>query len=417
MKKLWMVGAIVLTVAGLMLLIPKLPIGAAPTDFHMEGSTLISYTGTATTVSVPANVEVIGRSAFENNSKIKKVTIPDSVETIEEYAFWGCSSLESVSFGKGLWEIPDFTFTGCESLKKVYIPDNIRRIGIMSFADCKALRELAIPASVTDIHETSFRGVPQLYILAEEYSYPYRYALERGQDMDNPPEEEPDESEAEPQPVPTSTPVPTPEPTNRPSGEVVGSTTIVGNKAVIFMDSEDMIARDGADVDLEKLFPAETKVEDWQYYRETGLKEMELPRGTTQIGRFGFARSGLKKIIIPEGVTTIRYAAFYHCDDLQEISIPSTVTKVENKAFTFTPWLNAFLDGTDDTDGDFLIVGDGVLLAYRGNQPEVIIPEGVKYIAPEAFLNHKEIKNVRWPESLEYVEESAFSGCEFKPAF
>lgn len=417
MRKFWMVGAIVLTVAGLLLLVPKGTAGAAPTDFQIEGTTLVSYTGTATTVSVPANVEIIGRSAFENNCKIKKVTIPDSVQTIEEYAFWGCESLENVSFGKGLWEIPDFTFTGCESLKKVYIPDNIRRIGIMTFADCESLRELAIPVSVTDIHESSFEGVPDLYILAEEYSYPYRYALERGQDMEKRPSSEA-ETDSDSQPVPTQTPKPTPEPTNRPIGQVMGSTTIVGNSAVIFMDGEDMIARDGAEVDLEKLFPPESYVEDWRYYRDLGLVEMELPRGTTKIGRFGFARSNLKKITLPEGVTTIGYAAFYHCDNLQEITIPSTVTRIENKAFAFTPWLKNFLNGEGDAaDDDFLIVGDGILLAYRGNRTEVVVPEGVKYIAPEAFLNHKEIQNVDWPDSLEYVDESAFSGCEFKPAF
>lgn len=428
MRKFWMVGAIVLTVAGLLLLVPKGTAGAAPTDFQIEGSTLISYTGTATTVSVPVNVEIIGRSAFENNSKIKKVTIPDSVKTIEEYAFWGCNNLESVSFGKGLWEIPDFTFTGCESLKKVFIPDTIRRIGIMTFADCESLEEIAIPVSVTDIHESAFEGVPNLYILAEEYSYPYRYALERGQNIGNPPVTESEKTDSETHPVPIETPKPTPEPTNRPIGQVMGTTTIVGNKAVIFMDGEDMIARDGAEVDMEKLFPPESYIEDWYYYRDKGLVEMELPRGNVKIGRFGFARSNLKKIILPEGLTTIGYAAFYHCDNLQEIYIPSSVTRIENKAFTFTPWLNNFLTGGDDVQGDsqdvtagndsdFLIVGDGILLAYRGNREEVTVPEGVKYVAPEAFLNHKEIKTVNWPDSLEEVDESAFSGCEYKPAF
>lgn len=40
---------------------------------------------------------------------------------------------------------------------------------------------------------------------------------------------------------------------------------------------------------------------------------------------------------------------------------------------------------------DFLISGD-ILVAYKGNLPEVVIPDGVRVIAEEAFRNHTELK-------------------------
>ncbi len=423
MKKLWMAGAVVSSVALFFVLVPKLPTaGATTSDFVIEGTTLVNYTGTATTVSVPDNVEKIGRSAFEENDQIKKITIPDSVTTIEEYAFWGCDSLEKVVLGKGLQEVADFTFTACTNLQDVSIPDNIGRIGIMAFADCTGMEELYIPISVTDIHETAFDGSEQLQIRAKEYSYPYRYALARAEKLANAPVS-PLATKApilvDTLPVPT--PIPTPQPTNRPIGEVMGTTTIVGNQAVVFMDWEEMEVSYGKDVDVEGFLEEleeRKQVEAWSYYRDKALKNMSLPGGTLEVGAFSFARSSLESMELPHGLQSIRYAAFYHCDQLEEVNIPATVTKIEAKSFAFTPWLESFYAGTmeETKDSDFLIVGDGVLLAYRGNTANVIIPEGVKYIAAEAFLQHTEIESVQLPTTLEAIDKDAFLGCTYNPA-
>lgn len=413
-----------MSVAALFALMPKAPaVGAATSDFIIEGTTLVSYTGTSATVSVPSTVETIGRSAFEENHKIKKVTIPDSVTIMEEYAFWGCDNLETVVLGKGLQEVADFTFTACGSLKKVSVPDNISRIGIMAFADCMSLEEIYIPPSVTDIHETAFDGVPNLQITAKEYSYAYGYAIARGEKLANAPVS-PLATEAPVEEIllPASTPIPTPEPTNRPIGDVVGSATIVGNQAVVFIDNTEMKVSHGADIDIEAFKEQQTvreRVADWSFYGDKSLVQVELPGGTIQIGCFSFARSNLESIELPHGLTTIEYAAFYHCDNLKEIHIPGTVTKIEAKAFAFTPWMEEFLAGTSEAgrNSDFLIVGDGVLLAYRGEAASVIIPEGVKYIAAEAFLKHAEIESVQFPSTLEAIDANAFEGCTYKPAF
>ena len=425
MKKLWMVGALVLTVAVLFALTPNVTAGAATSDFIMEGTTLVSYTGTATTVSVPDNVEIIGRSAFEKNSKIKKVTLPNSVTTIEEYAFWGCTNLETVYLGKGLYEVADFTFTACENLSEVYIPDNIRRIGIMTFAECKNLQKISIPVSVTDIHETAFDDVPGLEIIAEEYSDPYRYALERAKRLAD--------AQAEPEPtetpvtvvevvIPTAAPVWTPSPTMLPqdSGTLVGSASIVGNKAVLFVNNTDMEVKKGTEVSLDDFkeeVVVKTAVLDWSYYGDKSLSYVEPPKTTSEIGSFAYARSSLRSITLPQGVEKIEYAAFYHCDNLKEIYIPDSVTRIEAKAFSFTPWLEAFLSGNMEAvgDSDFLIVGDNVLLAYRGSTSNVVIPEGVKHIAAEAFLNHEEIETVTFPTTLLSIDSTAFAGCDYQP--
>ena len=71
MKKLLMVGATLLALALLFLLVPASLSGASAEDFHIEGTTLVDYTGTASNVTIPDTVEIIGRSAFENNQVVR----------------------------------------------------------------------------------------------------------------------------------------------------------------------------------------------------------------------------------------------------------------------------------------------------------------------------------------------------------
>ena len=55
---------------------------AIASDFQMEGSKLLKYTGTAEVVSIPAGVQSIGEEAFAGNDDIIKVKIDGEVESI-----------------------------------------------------------------------------------------------------------------------------------------------------------------------------------------------------------------------------------------------------------------------------------------------------------------------------------------------
>lgn len=150
------------------------------------------------------------------------------------------------------------------------------------------------------------------------------------------------------------------------------------------------------------------KIVDQAFYKQTDMTDYEFDPGITQIGEFSFARSGLTEVTLPEGLETIGYGAFYHCDELSEVTIPSSVQRIEPYAFANTPWLTNWMNGRGEA---FLIVGDGILLAYRGADSRITIPDGVKTIAQGCFSGHKGIVSVSMPPSLEVICEEAFSNC------
>lgn len=140
------------------------------------------------------------------------------------------------------------------------------------------------------------------------------------------------------------------------------------------------------------------------YYLDKALEEFEVPEGIVNVGDFAFARSNLKSITLPDGVKNIGYGAFYHCDNLSEINIPDSVENVSSYAFNDTPYV---LNNPEK----FVIIGDGILIAYKGNDTTVNIPEGVKNIADGTFRDNLGITAVNFPDSLVKIGEDAFNGC------
>ena len=421
--KKWVVVMALIATA---LILTHLPVSeadaaASASDFQMEGSTLTKYRGSDERVTIPDTVEVVGESAFENNQKVQFVVVPKSVKRLDAYVFWGCNHLEEVVLGKGLTTVDEYSFAGCTGLKQITIPDNVQSIDAQAFAGCTNLTDIYIPATVTSIAEDAFLNCDNVTIHADEGSVAAQFAQKlAGQRSQNPlvtatpaPMQTSDatsDTQATAEPEPTATPAPTPVP-----GNVLGSTIVVGNHAMVMVLPEEETVKQGyTEQEADQETGGETQditaeaedgtIPEWKYYRDQSIKAVSIPEGTTEIGRFAFSRSSAESVTFPEGVTTIDYAAFYHCDDLNSVILPDTVTRVEAKAFTHTGWMDDFEENSMD---DYLISGD-ILLAYKGNLPEVTIPDGVRVIADEVFRSHTELKKVHLPASVTNIGDSAF---------
>ena len=422
--KKWMA---VIALAVTALILTHLPVSeadaaASASDFQTQGSTLVKYRGTEERVTIPDTVEVVGESAFENNQKVQFVVIPKSVKRLDAYVFWGCNNLEEVVLGKGLTTVDEYSFAGCTGLKQITIPENIQSIDAQAFAGCVNLTDIYIPATVTGIAEDAFLNCDNVTIHADEGSVAAQFAQKLAEQKNRDPlvtaapvqtptaVSRPD-TQATTEPVSTATPAPVATPV---PGNVLGSTIIVGNHALVMVHpGEEKVQQGytepeaGQETGEEQDITAETengKIPEWMYYRNQSVSAVTIPEGTTEIGRFAFSRSSLRTVTIPEGVTVIDYAAFYHCDNLDNVILPDTVNTVVAKAFTHTGWMDDFEENSMD---DFLISGD-ILVAYKGNLPEVVIPDGVRVIAEEAFRNHTELKKVHLPASVTDIGNDAF---------
>lgn len=422
--KKWMA---VIALAVTALILTHLPVSeadaaASASDFQTQGSTLVKYRGTEERVTIPDTVEVVGESAFENNQKVQFVVIPKSVKRLDAYVFWGCNNLEEVVLGKGLTTVDEYSFAGCTGLKQITIPENIQSIDAQAFAGCVNLTDIYIPATVTGIAEDAFLNCDNVTIHADEGSVAAQFAQKLAEQKNRDPlvtaapvqtptaVSRPD-TQATTEPVSTATPAPVATPV---PGNVLGSTIIVGNHALVMVHpGEEKVQQGytepeaGQETGEEQDITAETengKIPEWMYYRNQSVSAVTIPEGTTEIGRFAFSRSSLRTVTIPEGVTVIDYAAFYHCDNLDNVILPDTVNTVGAKAFTHTLWMDDFEENSMD---DFLISGD-ILVAYKGNLPEVVIPDGVRVIAEEAFRNHTELKKVHLPASVTDIGNDAF---------
>ena len=422
--KKWMA---VIALAVTALILTHLPVSeadaaASASDFQTQGSTLVKYRGTEERVTIPDTVEVVGESAFENNQKVQFVVIPKSVKRLDAYVFWGCNNLEEVVLGKGLTAVDEYSFAGCMGLKQITIPENVQSIDAQAFAGCVNLTDIYIPATVTVIAEDAFLNCDNVTIHADEGSvaaqFSQKLAEQKNRDplvtaapVQTPTAVSRPDTQATTEPVSTATPAPVATPV---PGNVLGSTIIVGNHALVMVHpGEEKVQQGytepeaGQETGEEQDITAETengKIPEWMYYRNQSVSAVTIPEGTTEIGRFAFSRSSLRTVTIPEGVTVIDYAAFYHCDNLDNVVLPDTVNTVGAKAFTHTGWLDDFEENSMD---DFLISGD-ILVAYKGNLPEVVIPNGVRVIAEEAFRNHTELKKVHLPASVTDIGNDAF---------
>lgn len=398
---------------------------------------------------------------YFSSNEAEEYIMPDSVTEVERYAFWGCQNLEKVQLSPYLYSIPEYMFSNCRDLKTVDIPYSVRKISAKAFEDCVRLKTVAVPLSVTEIHETAFDGCPGLRLIAEEGSYAQTfYDLLKEKQMQEKEKTktndhtavgllygqgEYDDSVSENTSIQPSdvklnideesyisNSTATYNPYNpadvsgldvnayyaNDGGDVVGKSRVVGNEAVIlptdgFASNTTNIASDeqtqAFTPDMELSDDGSHKISKKKYYEDETLTDVILENSITEIDDFAFARSGLTGIAIPEGVTRIGYGAFYHCDNLSYIDIPSTVKEIMPQAFEETAYLKNWK--ADPAGSDFLVVGDGILIAYKGTQGNVTLPANVKKIAGGVFKDHTEIFKVTCDEFAVEIGEDAFAGC------
>ncbi len=130
----------------------------------------------------------------------------------------------------------------------------------------------------------------------------------------------------------------------------------------------------------------------------TSLEQIEFPDSLTYIDGAAFGRcEALKEITIPDNVQSIDDNAFNECTRLEKVNGGKGLTKVGSNAFEGTQWLL-------DYPSEYVMLGN-VLVAYKGNEKDVYLEDGIIGVSPEAFYDC-EIESIHMPETLSYFRLS-----------
>ena len=340
--------------------------------FTGAGITRILYAG-STTQWVDANMS----SVFGTSVIVYYEMTGYSVDNDVLVAYTG--SAESVSVPGFIVKIDDRAFHDRNSMKSITLPNSLKYIGQSAFDGCTSLERITIPSSVVSIEKWAFdncRSLTKISVVSDNKYYS-------------------------------------------------ASGGVLYNK-----DRSELL----------RCPPA------------LGGDSFTVPSTVTVIGDSAFATcSGLTKVTIPDGVVTIEPYAFDQCANLTDITIPASVTSIGKYAFrsgkklqavtmnavspsvgtgafqncpvtkvvyagSQTQWNAAGLNEVFSSatvvysSSDFDIDGT-TLVAYKGNDASVVIPDNVTKIGARAFYGCTGVKSVTIPGSVTAIGESAFSGC------
>lgn len=113
--------------------------------------------------------------------------------------------------------------------------------------------------------------------------------------------------------------------------------------------------------------------------------------------------SGCKNSSIPSGITAIGKRAFECVEDLTEITLPVSVTRIEAASFQASGLENIILPD------NLAYIGDTAF--YSCNIKEVVLPQSVTEIGSGVFTNCARLESITLSENLSVIGGGAFSWC------
>lgn len=136
------------------------------------------------------------------------------------------------------------------------------------------------------------------------------------------------------------------------------------------------------------------------------LKNVTIDEGITAVGDSAFSKTAVEKIILPSTVIVVRSDAFRECRQLREIILNDGLKTIAESAFKQTENLSEI--SIPDSANH---IGSGCF-ACSGIK-SVKLPENSAFTAIlwETFFGCKNLETVKLPDSVNVIDDYAFSEC------
>ncbi|MDR2267312.1 MAG: leucine-rich repeat protein [Christensenellaceae bacterium] len=374
-----------------------------------DKKTLVRYTGSDSTISVPSSITKIASYAFFCNAEMVKVNLPSGLTEIGAFAFSGVTEIYELYLGVNL-------SPGRSKLKTITLPSKLKSIGVGAFYKCVSLTYIEIPALVESIGAKAF-------FIDNDLTIYFRGAqIEIGDEVFSAlvviivPDDHYENYMTEPTWIDYVDYI------VRASSRSDTGFIIEDNVLISYLGSEDSIiipdniTKIGARAFRNNPFILNvtlnanlTTIEEYAFSGCIGLSSVEIPVESklTYIGKGAFENATqLHSFDIPTGVAILSESVFAG-SGLYSIDIHSGIEIIGDFAFANCEILNS----VDFMSGKLSSIGKS---AFAGCQSlyQIDMPITVETIGARAFENSG-LVNISIPSNsiLEEIGEYAFSGC------
>ncbi len=328
------------------------------------------------TMDIPDTVRTVGDNAFLNCQNLTSVNLSSNLQTIGANAFRN-TGIDEINMSDTVVMINSGAFADCAKLKTVNLSKGLITVGAYAFACCTGLESIEIPKSIKNTTDAYY----------VEYKYGYHYGVFFGCDnLKN---------------ISFEKGI-----TTIPCGlfanfaglekiDIPDTVTLIEHRA--FLDSANL-----KDVIIGKNVK---KINEYSF-SGTGIETVELPSALEYIGYRAFSASALKSITIPDSVTKIDNNAFENCSSLASAKISESLTALASYMFSEC----SALEEITLPDG-ILTISDHVF-KNCSSLKKAVLNKGLVSVGGYAFENCDSLTNITIPDTVTSYGEGVFYDCD-----